>query len=76
MESDWQPIEQILAPNLIGQFMFMGTIQINGPEPVHQYKHRDTRHYLNLNKRGEAFRYDGVGLVPTNLGYAINHALT
>ncbi|GAB4589992.1 hypothetical protein [Nocardia sp. IFM 10818] len=43
------------APELLEDLMYMGTVGIDG-RPVHQYKHRDTRRYLNLEPDGQAWR--------------------
>ena len=50
MSSEWTPLEQMFGPELCEQFMFMGR-----SAEIYLYKHIDTRRYLNLDARGNAF---------------------
>ncbi|MEU7631750.1 hypothetical protein AB0C34_17430 [Nocardia sp. NPDC049220] len=43
------------APELLDDLMYMSSIDING-RTVYQYKHCDTRRYLNLDMTGQAWR--------------------
>lgn len=51
---DWKPLEAMLGPALIGQFMFMGTAE-NGN--IVLYKHGMTRRYLNVGRDLRTFEY-------------------
>ena len=43
------------------QFMFMGTCEGAGHSKLWQYKHYDTRGYLNLDEAGHAYRHHMTG---------------
>lgn len=49
----WTPAEQHV-PNLLVDLMHMGTVRYSGRE-IEQYKHIDTRRYLNLDHTGQAW---------------------
>lgn len=72
---DWRPLEAILPPDKCGRFMYMFWLESDG-QRLHHYKHIDTRRYLILRDRSEAYRYTGDEVyVPTPLKGAINYAL-
>lgn len=48
----WGPLEKVLPYRWCGAFMYMGRT-----EGIHLYKHGFTRHYLNLDDDGNAYRY-------------------
>ena len=48
----WGPLEEVLPYRWCGGFMYMGRV-----DGVHMYKHGFTRHYLNLDDEGNAYRY-------------------
>lgn len=50
---NWAPAETHV-PHLLGDLMWMGTEQVHGRN-VEQYKHCDTRAYLNLDATGQAW---------------------
>lgn len=52
-ERSWVPAERTV-PDLLPELMLMGTVEVNGTV-IQQYKHRDTRRYLNLNGTGQAW---------------------
>ncbi len=49
----WAPAEQHV-PHLLGDLMHMGTVRYSGRQ-IEQYKHIDTRNYLNLDHTGQAW---------------------
>ena len=53
-DSRWNPAEQ-QVPHLLGDLMHMGTVTYSGHR-IEQYKHRDTRRYLNLDAAGQAWQ--------------------
>lgn len=50
---NWIPAEKYV-PHLLGDLMHMGTVVHHGRE-IEQYKHIDTRRYLNLDESGQAW---------------------
>ena len=71
MNSEWEPLEQVLGPKLCGCFMFMGR-----SGELYLFKHIDTRRYLNLDSEGRCFRYTRNGYEPEELRKAIAHVFT
>jgi hypothetical protein len=67
----WGPLEKALPYKWCGAFMYMGRT-----EGVHMYKHGFTRHYLNLDDDGNAYRYlpGSNKYVPMNRFEAIENA--
>ena len=67
----WEPLEKALPYKWCGAFMYMG--RTNG---VHMYKHGFTRHYLNLDDEGNAYRFlpGSERYVPMNRFEAIENA--
>lgn len=53
-ERSWAAAEQAV-PELLDALMFMGTVT-HGGQVIQQYKHMDTRHYLNLDDSGQAWQ--------------------
>lgn len=53
-ERSWGPAEQVV-PELLDVLMLMGTVEYSG-EVIQQYKHVDTRRYLNLDSSGQAWQ--------------------
>lgn len=51
---EWEPLLN-LAPDHIGDFMWMGTVQLTDGTRLQMYKHYWTRHYLHLSEDGRAF---------------------
>jgi hypothetical protein len=51
---EWEPLLN-LAPDHIGDFMWMGTIQLADGTRIQAYKHYWTRDYLHLSQDGRAF---------------------
>ena len=50
---NWIPAEQ-QVPHLLPDLMHMGTVR-HGDHNIEQYKHIDTRRYLNLDGVGQAW---------------------
>jgi hypothetical protein len=63
----WAPIERVFAlvngsTDSVGldvaTYMYMGAVKdTSRPLTVHLYKHISTRHYLNLDEAGHAYRF-------------------
>jgi hypothetical protein len=53
---NWDPLLE-LAPDHIGDFMWMCEVQLESGLRLHAYKHRETRKYLHLDMEGRAFVY-------------------
>jgi hypothetical protein len=49
----WAPLARH-APELLDEMMFMSNVELDGRQ-VRQYKHCDTRRYLNLDATGQAW---------------------
>ena len=43
------------APELLDELMYMGSLTLGNGRMVYQYKHEDTRRYLNLDLTGQAW---------------------
>ena len=72
---DWRPLEAILPVEECARFMYMFWLDVDG-QRLHHYKHIDTRRYLILNDRSDAYRYRAdESFVPTSLKDAVRHAL-
>lgn len=53
---DWGPLA-MLAPDHIGDFMWMFEVELESGTRLHAYKHWETRRYLHLDHGGRAFVY-------------------
>lgn len=51
---EWEPLLN-LAPDHVGDFMWMGTVQLVDGTRLQMYKHYWTRRYLHLSEDGRAF---------------------
>jgi hypothetical protein len=60
-EPDWEPLIALMAPELVGSFMWMFPITLADGTRVEAYKHRWTRRYLYLDAdlRAWGYREDG-----------------
>lgn len=60
-EPDWEPLLALMAPELVGWFMWMFPITLADGTRVEAYKHRVTRRYLYLDAdlRAWTYRQDG-----------------
>lgn len=67
-DPNWEPLEKVMPIEWCGAFMWMAETR-----GIHLYKHGFTRHYLNLDEDGNAYRFvSGSELyVPMDLGEAI-----
>ncbi len=53
---EWEPLLN-LAPDLVIDFMWMGTVQLTDGTRLQMYKHYWTRDYLHLSEDGRAFAF-------------------
>jgi hypothetical protein len=60
-EPDWEPLIALMAPELVGSFMWMFPVTLADGTRVEAYKHRWTRRYLYLDAdlRAWGYREDG-----------------
>ena len=71
----WEPLEAVLPLPMCSGFMFMGHSTTWNNKPICLYKHGITRRYLNLDAKGQAYKYTGHGGYTTiGLEEAIEHA--
>jgi hypothetical protein len=59
---EWAPLEQAMRATrpedreiMIGDFMWMGAVDLVDGRRLHLYKHTDTRRYLRLDADGHAY---------------------
>ena len=52
--SNWAPLVNLIGEHLTRDFMFMGEA-----EGIFLYKHSQTRQYLNIDKFGQTYSYNG-----------------
>lgn len=58
---NWGPLETALRPEMpVEDWMWMCTVEVDGVR-IEQYKHIDTRRYLNLDEDGCAYRVTYTG---------------
>lgn len=69
---DWGPLKAV-APDLLDDVMWMGRSRQDGTT-IEQYKHIDTRRYLNLDASGQAWRFVGGAFEPVELAAAVAYA--
>ena len=67
---NWKPLEKVLPMEHCDGFMYMGYV-----DGIHMYKHGFTRHYINLDRKGNAYRYVETTnrYVPIHTDVAIEH---
>ncbi|MGV1046910.1 MAG: hypothetical protein ACOYD4_00085 [Solirubrobacterales bacterium] len=53
---EWGPLIE-LAPDHVGDFMWMFEVELENGVALHAYKHWETRRYLHLDHGGRAFVY-------------------
>jgi hypothetical protein len=60
-EPDWEPLVALMAPELVGWFMWMFPVTLADGTRVEAYKHQSTRRYLYLDAdlRAWGYREDG-----------------
>lgn len=63
---NWAPILACLPERELDNWMWMSRVHVDG-RVIEQYKHQDTRRYLNIDTDGQAVsvQYDGKGETPT-----------
>lgn len=66
---DWWIAAERHAPELLDVLMYMNAIEIDG-RVIHQYKHADTRRYLNIDTAGQAWQITSHGAELVNLASA------
>ena len=59
---EWAPLEQAMRATrpqdreiMVGDFMWMGAVDLVDGRRLHLYKHTDTRRYLRLDSEGHAY---------------------
>lgn len=57
---NWGPAETHI-PSLLGDLMHMDTLRLPDRQVIEQYKHIDTRRYINLDEAGQAWQVAVVG---------------
>lgn len=64
-DPNWEPILAQLPESEVGNWMWM-TRAVLGDQVIEQYKHRDTRRYLNIDHSGAVFgvEYRGADEMP------------
>lgn len=60
-EPDWEPLLKLVGEIGASDFMWMHEEALEDGRSVHAYKHIDTRRYLHLDDRGNAFVYTDAG---------------
>lgn len=70
----WQPLESFAIEHPEVQpveFMMMGTATAENGRQVFAYKHINTRRYLNIDRSGAAYAFDGDTYVPADTRRAL-----
>jgi hypothetical protein len=57
----WEPLLELVGEELTGDFMWMNEIDLEPRGHLQAYKHIDTRRYLHLDGRGNAYEFLGPG---------------
>jgi hypothetical protein len=65
---NWKPLENVFSLSDCAMFMYMGTVTLADGTTVEQYKHRNTRRYLNLDAERQAYRITFEGGDPFTEG--------
>lgn len=71
---NWQPLEALIGPALLGQFMHMGTERQSDGTAIELYKHGMTRRYLNVSADLRTWVYLAGQYVLRPLGGALAEA--
>ena len=69
----WPPLLD-LAPDLVGDFMWMGIVDLEDGRRLQAYKHYWTRRYLHLDDEGTAFVYTPYGYLRGNADWELEMA--
>jgi len=62
LQPTWRPLQQMLGPAIVEQFMWMFEVALADGTSVHAFKHIDSRRYLHLNGAPAAFTCGDDGL--------------
>lgn len=68
----WEP----LMNTLMGLFMFVGFATSPKGDQIYLYKHIWPRRYLNLDSKGQAYRYVGGNYQPIRMLDALKHVFS
>lgn len=62
---NWKLLEAALPAAQLGDWMWMDTVE-RGGRRIEQYKHRDTRQYVNIDQDGRAWslKWNGSDATP------------
>jgi hypothetical protein len=60
-QPDWRPLRRLLPDALVETFMWMFEVALRDGRRIHAYKHIETRRYLHIDIRGDAFYYTAEG---------------
>jgi hypothetical protein len=55
----WEPLGDAARGWVLGEFMWMFEVELKNGKRVHAYKHSDTRRYVHLDAKGNAYAYCG-----------------
>ena len=75
-QPDWQALARVVDEDDMGEFMWMFEVRTEDGERIDAYKHIDTRGYLHLDSRGNAYVYeDNERYRPVPLLYLLERVL-
>lgn len=72
-EPMWGPLCRVVGQMNLSAFMYMGRVR-TGEKSIFFYKHILTQRYLNLDREGQAYRYDSGAYTTIDLDEALAHA--
>lgn len=67
-EPNWEPLRKVFSPDECDAWMWMDT-RYEGDRIIEQYKHRNTRRYLNLDQHGQAWTWQTGRVVDPGCGF-------
>ena len=70
---DWRPLEELAQDHSLnlGDFMYMCTIGT-----INLYKHRITRHYINIDNNNNCYKYNNGQYVTIKTTQAVYNVLS
>src|SRR3954452_10893457 len=74
-QPDWQALARVVDEDVMGEFMWMFEVRTEDRERIDAYKHVDTRGYLHLDSRGNAYVYADDLYRPVPLLYLLERVL-